>query len=139
MKTTKRFDNAVRKLYTAFHENNLSAGLCNKCAVGNMVNGKTDWMGYVDGFKNTMHNQQKAYEQVKSTGYTINEIVDVERIFESTYDKFYYQGIETKTESQYKALCAVVEYLCELDNIPNVLDYTKLFETEEGKPKYELA
>ena len=47
--------------------------------------------------------------------------------------------LETDKEQQFKGLCAVVEYLCELDGIPNVMDYTSLFETKEGKPVKELT
>lgn len=36
MKTTKRFDNAVTKLYNAFHNGELNAMDCTMCAVGNM-------------------------------------------------------------------------------------------------------
>jgi len=41
-------------------------------------------------------------------------------------------------ERNFKGLCAVVEYLCELDNIPNIMDYTSLFETKNDAPKKEL-
>ena len=35
-------------------------------------------------------------------------------------------------------LHTTIEFLCKLDNIPNVMDYSKLFEFENDVPKYKL-
>ena len=43
MKTTKRFEKAVTRLYDAFHNGELYAYDCSKCAVGNMCNGNSAW------------------------------------------------------------------------------------------------
>lgn len=45
----------------------------------------------------------------------------------------------TSKDEQFKGLCAVVEYLCELEGIPNVMDYTCLFETDNNEPKHQLT
>ncbi|MBO6632862.1 MAG: Na(+)-translocating NADH-quinone reductase subunit F, partial [Psychroserpens sp.] len=39
----------------------------------------------------------------------------------------------------FNGLSEVVRFLCQLDGVPNVMDYTKLFETENNRPKYELT
>jgi hypothetical protein len=43
-------------------------------------------------------------------------------------------------EFQFKGLEAVVKYLCELDGISNVMDYTSLFEyNDKNEPIKELS
>ena len=44
----------------------------------------------------------------------------------------------TDKDVLFNGLNAVVTYLCELDNIPNVMDYSKIFEQEGGYPVYKL-
>jgi hypothetical protein len=138
MKTTERFDKAVTKLYNAFHENRLNGMDCKACAVGNMcdnVDYWTNWSSY-----------KKRKEISIKIGYSFVEIDNIESLFmfgvkinEIEESKWDVGNKEHKgKETQFKGLCAVVEYLCELDNIPNIMDYTKLFETENDKPKYQL-
>ena len=135
MKTTKRFENAVMKLYNAFHSNELKAMKCSACAVGNICDNTLSWSFR----RNVIFNGNKftsyVYEEekdFKKNGYSISELVEIERIFLNENIT-----IENK-ETQFKGLCAVVEYLAELDNIPNPMDYSKLFETNNDKPIYEL-
>lgn len=143
MKTTERFDNAVTKLYNAFHDGKLNAMHCSACAVGNICDNNYGW-DYLPNFAATTYfkaNPESSIEEIeygekviKKTGYSVYELVEIERIFLTSCE----YGIGNK-EQHFKGLCAVVEYLCELDNIPNVIDYTKLFETENDKPKYQLS
>lgn len=144
MKTTPRFDAAVSKLYNAFHNGTLNAMDCKACAVGNICDNTSDW----------------AYNNFKTnTGYSANELEEIESLFMSgskpngkcwfDFDKKYlgkgYYGWDAKfvkSENEdlvFFAMCKVIEYLCELDNIPNIMDYTRLFETENNQPKYQLA
>ena len=44
----------------------------------------------------------------------------------------------TSNEVLFKGLCAVVALLCQLDEIDNVMDYSKIFEQEKGVPTYHL-
>lgn len=148
MKTTERFDNAVSKLYTAYHEDLLNAYNCSSCAVGTICNGNSDWsiMLQYNDFRLVIYMYLKEddfkhlnpTESVKKTGYSPYEISMIEKIFLDKARGANMNNTEEKRESEFKGLCAVVEYLCELDNIPNVMDYTKLFETENEKPKYQL-
>jgi len=139
MKTTERFDNAVSKLYTAFHNNELNAFSCTACAVGNLLNKDGSWE---NGF---IGERFFSDSQLKISGYSSDELNRIEIAFMwGTRNKKdlikHSHGIGTgvNKETQFKGLCAVVEYLCELDNIPNVMDYTKLFESENNEPKYQL-
>lgn len=131
--TTPRFNNAVTKLYNAFHNGTLDAFDCTACAVGNICNNQAEWSD-LKGFicENPYAEQNKGHYIIKQTGYSVNELIKVEIIFVE------HVSLSNSEEDQFKGLCSVVEYLCELDGIPNVMDYTCLFETENEKPKYEL-
>jgi hypothetical protein len=39
----------------------------------------------------------------------------------------------------FDGLCAVIELLCKLDGVSNVMDYTKLFKFEKERAKYEFV
>lgn len=144
MKTTERFDKAVTKLYNAFHNGELNAMDCKMCAVGNMCDNTEEWV--------------LNYES--DTGYSQFELENIEKVFMQGYipetetwrvvekrfkGNILADGWDAKLVNKdnkdlcFIALCAVIEYLCELDNTPNVMDYTKLFETENNQPKYQLA
>lgn len=132
MKTTERFDKAVTKLYNAFHSGTLDAYRCSACAVGNMCDGYLGW-GANREYIGAPINDSYA---VSISMYSPKELGMVEVLFMEQFDNV---QMAEKKEQQFQALCAVVEYLCELDGIPNVVDYTALFETENGSPKHELS
>lgn len=135
----KRFTDALTKLYNAFHNNTLDAGDCEHCAVGNLL-GHGNWicssptqylrqgLSYTK-FKLTMCNENKS-------GYSLEELKMVEYYFIIGHEK---HDLENK-DRQFKGLCKVIEYLCELDGIENVMDFTSLFETnEKGEAIKELV
>lgn len=146
MKTTKRFEQAVIKLYNAFHKGELDAWDCMACAVGNICNNNPSWASFYNGvylYKSMPCEEPEVSKfpdkdlnkVIIESGYSAYQLAKIETIFLKgmpTLDK------ETK-DQQFNGLCAVVEYLCELDNIPNIMDYTSLFETEENAPKKELT
>ena len=139
MKTTKRFDKAVTKLYTAFHEGTLNAFRCQACAVGNIV-GHGNWFGFSGcGLEDGKFNKNTSnhFEYPNDSYYSPKELREIEYLFLNAWNGDCKLNGYDK-ERQFKGLSAVVEYLCELDRIPNVMDYTCLFEVEDNKPKYEL-
>lgn len=144
MKTTERFDKAVTKLYNAFHNNSLNAMDCAMCAVGNMCDNNPDWAFTYKTNTGYSAKEIKNIEQLFMHGYNINteKHIQLEKSFSFSGTGFGWDAKDVKCTTNkhlvFIALCAVVEYLCELDNIPNVMDYTKLFETENDKPKYQL-
>ena len=140
MKLPTRLENAITKLYNAFHKGELNALDCTHCAVGNICNNNQEWqytgMFFTEAQMSKKTKRYKLGEQfVKETGYSVKELIKVESLFMGAHRK-----VEDEKESQFKGLCAVVEYLCSLDGIPNVMDYTKLFETNsfDSAPKYKL-
>lgn len=141
MKTTKRFENAITKLYKAFHDGTLDSGNCHHCAVGNICNNSANWSEEGSFYIGVYHKKgserhKKAISEIDKTGYSVQELVRIESIFMRYTSTF--TGHHLK-EKEFDGLCAVVEYLCQLDGIPNVMDYTSLFETENNKPIKELA
>ncbi len=144
MKTTKRLTKAMTRLYNGFHKGKLYAGSCDSCAVGNMVGGKANWYFalrvYTKAFKNHSYDifTPLGLEQIRETGYSINEIEKIENIFERTVRHNAFQHKQTK-EGQFKGLEAVIKYLCELDGIDNVMDYTKVFDYNEKGAINKLA
>lgn len=134
----KRFTDAVSKLYNAFHENKLDQYYCTACAVGNICDGNDSWAHLIgvgavfthgkksSFFENLVHN-----EHTLKTGYSLFELSTIESVFMTA-------AFTNRKEHQFKGLCAVIEYLCELDNIQNIMDFTSLFETENDKPVKEL-
>ena len=143
----KRFTDAVTKLYTAFHNGKLNAFKCSACAVGNII-GHGNWSGIHHQFNNgklCLYKQNiiSSYDQYENvtnnSGYSLRELSEVEYVFLKEWEKEN-STKGTDKEIQFKGLEAVVKYLCELDDIPNVMDYTSLFEfNENNEPVKELS
>ena len=147
MKTSKRFENAVSKLYAAFHEDRLNANICAACAVGNICDNEPLWSDMCGGYGITgelgtlkKYIDEEVLDFIKPFGYSPLELVTIEKVFLNAMGFYTYEEIKDhKSKSlQFKGLCAVVEYLCQLEGISNMMDYTSLFETENDKPKKEL-
>lgn len=136
MKHSKRFTNAVTKLYNAFHNGELLFGNCAKCAVGSIV-GHDRWFMNSPSkvWRGVFKEIDKCYVNNNDSGYFVEELYEVEKIFILAFDD--YTQVNDK-ERQFKGLCAVIEYLCELEGIPNVMYYTCLFEYDDNKAKHEL-
>lgn len=136
METPKRFTDAVTKLYTAFHEGNLYSNNCSACAVGNII-GHGRWRGssYIEYVERNIPCIKRIYlfEQKNDSGYSLEELAMVEYLFIKCI------GDQETKENHFKGLCSVVKYLCELDNIPNVMDIQSLFEYKGNQPKKQLS
>lgn len=143
-KLPKRFTGAMIKLYNAFHNNKLDAYDCEMCAVGSLV-GHYMWYGLSINLDDP---SQEDYMVIQTdefimggkneSEYSLLELKNIEILFIKEFQKNKIKDGRHK-ESQFNGLCAVIEYLCELDNIPSVLDYTSLFEfNENNEPKNEL-
>ena len=140
MKHSERFTKAVTKLYNAFHAGELEALDCGACAVGNICNNSTAWPNagkfYDNSFSYASPSQTRYAKQViERSGYSIEELIQVELLF---IEAASLSVVVESKESQFKGLCAVIEYLCELEGIPNIMDYTCLFETADDQPKHQL-
>ncbi|ULC60457.1 Na(+)-translocating NADH-quinone reductase subunit F [Flaviramulus sp. BrNp1-15] len=149
MKTTSRLEQAIKKLYIAFHSDKLHPECCMQCAVGNILDNKDSWKHLADHHGTTKLNYVgKVHQNLgrKFNGYSPLELLQIEAIFlKACGYKLPLHYRNTKPENptdknvQFNGLCAVIVYLCELDGINNIMDYSKLFEFENNKPKYQLA
>lgn len=149
MKTSARLDSAVKKLYTAFHNNELHPECCRRCAVGNILNNTDSWKHLSDQHGaielNYIGNVHQSFGR-KFNGYTPLELLQIEAIFLKAcgyqlplHHKNKKPKNPTDKDVLFNGLTEVVTFLCELDTIPNIMDYTKLFEFENEKPCFQLA
>lgn len=148
MKTTARLEQAITKLYIAFHNGTLNPEYCKSCAVGNICDNTDTWnylteahgslkLSYIgilnENFERKIHGYSpKELLQIeivflKGCGYSVPLTLNSKRPLDPT-DK----------ELLFNALGTTVAFLCKLDNAPNVMDYSKLFEFENDIPKYKL-
>lgn len=137
MKTTARFENAIAKLYQAFNNNTLHPEYCHRCAVGNILDNIDSWQHLTDRHGSGKLNYVGLVNQnfgKRFAGYTALELLEIECVFLKAcgYSLPLIPGSKRPENSEDKnmlfhGLCAVITYLCELDNIANVMEYKQLF------------
>ena len=149
MKTTSRLESALKKLYIAFYDNTLNPECCKQCAVGNILDQKDSWKHLSDSHGGLELNYVGKVHQTlgrKFNGYSPLEILKIENIFLSACGfklPLHYKNEKPKNPTDkdvlFNGLFAVISFLCELDGVSNVKDYTRLFEIKNEKPSYEIA
>ncbi len=145
---THRLEQAIVKLYKAFHNHELDPEDCSACAVGNILDNHDSWKHLSNEHGSSKLNYiGNVHQQLgrKFNGYSPQEILEIEKTFlEACGFKTplcHYNPKPTNPKNKeilFNGLCAVVSFLCNLDNIPNVMDYTRLFEYHRHEPKYYL-
>jgi len=148
MKTTKRLEQAMTKLYEAFHHGTLHPGYCKYCAVGNICDNTDSWIHLTDAHGSmelSYIGQLNQKLDRKHFGYLPSELLLIESTFLKAcgYSVPLMLGSNKPKAPQdkellFKGLYATIALLCKLDNIPNVMDYTKLLAFENDVPVYEL-
>ncbi len=138
MKTTKRLDAAIEKLYTAFHDNTLNPECCKHCAVGNICNNTDSWKHLSDDHGSLQLNYVGLVHQNlgrRFHGYSPLEILKIEAEFLKGCGYILplnYKNARPKNptskETLFNGLTATIAYLCELDNVKNIMDYSTLFQ-----------
>ena len=148
MKTPKRLEQALIKLYNAYHNNKLNPEDCTACAVGNILDNHDSWKHLSESHGSLeLSYVGKVHQNLgrKFNGYTPLEILKIEKVFLEAcgfktplchYNKK--PQNPTSNDVLFNGLDAVIDLLCSLDNIPNVMDYSKLFEQENGEPIYHI-
>lgn len=149
MNTSKRLDLAVKKLYIAFHNNKLHPECCKQCAVGNILDNKDSWKHLSDHHGSSELNYVGNVHQTlgrKFNGYTPLELLQIEATFLKAcgyqlplHHKNKKPKNPTDKDILFNGLCEVVTFLCKLDGILNVMDYSNLFEIKNDRPKYKLV
>lgn len=149
MKTPIRLEQALKKLYVAFHNNALHPECCKQCAVGNILDNKDSWKHLSDhhgaiklNYVGTVHQNLGR----KFNGYTPLELLQIEATFLKACGyklPLHYNNNKpqnpTNKDGLFNGLSEVVKLLCNMDNVSNIMDYTKLFELKNEKSRYEIA
>ncbi|MFT5848324.1 Na(+)-translocating NADH-quinone reductase subunit F [Psychroserpens sp.] len=149
MKTSKRLESAIKKLYLAFHNNELHPECCKSCAVGNILDRTDSWQHLSDAHGSLKLNYLGNVHEMlnrRFNGYTPQELLKVEATFlEACGYELPFRRKNKRPENPedkemlFQGLSAVIELLCKFDNVQNVMDYTKLFAIVNNKPKYNLC
>ncbi|WP_299682394.1 Na(+)-translocating NADH-quinone reductase subunit F [uncultured Tenacibaculum sp.] len=148
METPKRLEQALIKLYNAFHNNELNPECCSACAVGNILDNHDSWKHLSDDHGSTeLSYVGRVHQKLgrKFNGYSPLELLYTEKVFLEacgfTVPLCHYNkkpDNPTNKDTLFNGLCAVVAYLCKLDNIENVMDYSKIFEFDNEDPVYQF-
>ena len=86
MKTTKRFEESVAKLYEAFNTGKLNAFDCRACAIGNMLGTGEDWaMNNISIGK--LVGKYFMYSPPIHKDYTEEELFNTEKVFLTEWKK----------------------------------------------------
>lgn len=148
MKTSFRLEKAIGKLYTAFHSDELHPESCTKCAVGNILDNTDSWKHLSDQHGGHRLNYVGLVHQNlgrKFNGYAPLELLQIEATFLKgcgyslplTQHGKRPQNARDK-DVLFKGLSETIAFLCALDGVDNVMDYSKLFEFDENQPRHEL-
>lgn len=148
MITSKRLDNALKKLYNAFHEGTLHPECCKQCAVGNILDNTDAWKHLTDVHGSVALNYVGLVHQNfgrRFNGYTPLELLQIEAEFLKGcgYTLPLNRNVKkpknpTDKEILFNGLCKTVAFLCKLDRIENVMDYSTLMNLKKPKIKINL-
>ena len=142
MQTTLRFENAVKKLYVAFHNDTLYPECCKQCAVGNILDNTDSWKHLSDDHGSLNLNYIGLVNQKtgkRFNGYTPYELLQIEAAFLKAcgYELPLHHSRKPKNTASvdvlFNGLCAVIDFLCELDGIQNIMDYSSVFDYDKKK------
>lgn len=149
MKNSSRFDNAINKLYLAFHSGLLNPECCNHCAVGNICDNHDSWKHLTDRHGSTVLNYVGLVNEAfgkKISGYMPSELLQIEAEFLKACGyslPLDYRGTRptnpTSKETLFKGLCATVSFLCHLEDVADVMDYSQLFDFEPQEFSKQLT
>jgi len=148
MNTPKRLEKALIKLYNAFHNNELNPECCSACAVGNILDNHDSWKHLSDEHGSLeLSYVGRVHQRLgrRFNGYSPLELLHIEKVFLEacgfTVPLCHYNQKPhnpTNKDNLFNGLCSVVAYLCQLEDIQNVMDYSKIFEFEDENPVYKF-
>ncbi len=136
MKNKELFDNTVKILVNAYLDNSLVQGNCHACAVGNIIaasmrikyDKNLKWIGQqvawpqvfvtvsfeIAQVKRPWNNTGPAKEQISSTGYTWQELAQIEYAFERA------RWAKLQEERMFNGLMAVIEVLSQIHEMDEI-------------------
>lgn len=149
MKIPYRLEQALHKLYTAFHGNTLNPECCRHCAVGNICGNTDGWKHLSDTHGSLKLNYVGLVHQNlgrKFHGYSPEQLLKIEAEFLKgcgyslplTHKSMRPENPASK-ETLFKGLSAAVEYLCDLDKVKNIMDYSPLISDIKNNEKFSIG
>ena len=137
MIATRRFEEAVTKLYQAFHSGELNPECACQCAVGNICDNSDRWKYLSDDHGSLQLNYVGKVNEAfgrRMNGYLPSELLRIERAFLQgcgfqvplRHDHFKPVNSLDK-EIQFNGLMQAITLMCQMDGIKNITDYTQLF------------
>lgn len=145
MKLPKRTENAIEKLYTAFHKEELKPECHSQCAVGNICNNTTAWQHLTEHHGSGKLSYVGIIHQGlgrKFFGFSPIELLQIEQEFllgcgYSLPLHYLKKNNQLHQDDLFEGLTKVVAYLCQLEQISNVMDCSLLFDYEPAESKVE--
>jgi hypothetical protein len=120
-----------------------------QCAVGNILDNKDSWKHLSDHHGALELNYVGKVHQTlgrKFNGYTPLELLQIEATFLKAcgyqlplHHKNKKPKNPTDKDVLFNGLFAVITYLCQLDGVSNVMDYTQIFKNQNKKTEYQFS
>lgn len=143
-----RLDNAIKKLYTAFHNNNLHPECCKQCAVGNILDNKDAWKHLSDDHGSLRLNYVGLVHQNLGrtfNGYSPIELLQIEAAFLKGCGyslPLNHKGQKPKDPTDkdilFNGLCEAVNFMCFLDGFDKIMDYSNIFEFDKALMRHQF-
>ncbi len=137
MITSSRFDKAIKKLYDAFNKGTLHPECACNCAVGNILDNRDFWKNFSDDHGSLELNYVGKVNEAfgrRFNGYSPLQLLHIEQAFlkgcgyRLPLRHFNLRPADPDDRwMQFEGLSAAIKVLCELDGIPNVMDYSEQF------------
>lgn len=144
MKSVNRFEAAISKLYTAFHNGTLHPECSCHCAVGNICDNKDRWKYFSDAHGSTELNYVGYVNDAfgkRINGYLPSELLQIEVAFLKGCGyslPLHHSNLRPEQPQDksvlFNGLSTAIELLCKMDNVPNVMEYSALFNQETQAP-----
>ena len=140
MTISRRMEQAIQKLYTAFHSDHLNPDCSVQCAVGNICDSRDFWKHFTDVHGSVKLNYVGTVNEAfgkKFNGYSPLELLKIEAQFLAGCG--YSLPIDRRgknaevvitKEILFQGLSKVVSFLCVLDKIPDIMDCSQIFSYE---------
>lgn len=144
MNNSSRFEQAILKLYTAFHKGDLNPECACQCAVGNICDNSDRWKYLSDDHGSLVLNYVGMVNEAfgkRINGYLPSELLQIEHAFLQgcgyqlplRYNHFKPDNPMDR-ELQFNGLIQAIMLMCQLEGIKNITDYTSLFQSEDEHP-----
>ncbi len=133
-----RLEHALNKLYYAYNNGHLDPENCFHCAVGNICDNDDAWNHFTDVHGSVKLNYLGRLHEIlekRINGYSPLELLSIEAVFLkacgytlTSKNHLLKPAPIIDKEMKFKGLCAVIDYLCKLDAIENVMELYKRFD-----------